>query len=96
LIAAAFGFIGLALTSAPRVRLLRVGVAAALVGASALLSPILRTTAISYDNYGVVTVLSGQYLFAMLLLQASGLILAWDLIPRLRPGLRPLASDSTS
>jgi hypothetical protein len=95
-IAAAFGFIALALTSAPRVRLLRVGVATALFGASALLSPVLRYTAISYDKYGVVTVLSVQYLFALVFLQASGLILMWDLIPRLRPLPRPRASQAAS
>ena len=93
---AALGLVALALSSAPMVRLLRVGVATALFGASALLSPVLRTTAISYDNYGVVTVLSVQYLFALVLLQASGLILTWDLIPRLRPLPRPRASHAAS
>jgi FtsH-binding integral membrane protein len=83
--AALLGVLGLAASHAPRSRLVPLGGAIALFGASAFLSPVLRgPTAISYDGYGVVTVFSIPYLLAMLALGLAAVILGWDLTARSR------------
>ena len=56
-----------------------VAAAALLLVATGFLTPVLWDTAASYDRYAVVTILSVQYLLALLLLQISALLLVHDI-----------------
>ena len=72
-----------------------VGAAAVLFVATGFLTPVLWDTAASFDRYAVVTILSVQYLLALLLLQISALLLVhditgWRIAPR--RDRQPLAS----
>jgi hypothetical protein len=56
-----------------------VGAAALLLVATGFLTPVLWDTAASLDRYSVVTILSVQYLLALLLLQICALLLVHDI-----------------
>lgn len=66
--------------AAPRpARSWAVGAATLLFVATGFLTPVLWDTAASYDRYGVVTILSVQYLLALFFLQISALLLVHDI-----------------
>ncbi len=79
-VAAVAVVVTLASSAAPRLaQSWAVGAAALLFVATGYLTPVLWDTAASFDRYAVVTILSVQYLLALLLLQISALLLVHDI-----------------